>query len=56
MTYIATAVNGRECWLLVRQPPILTDKIRAGFRRMDADLKLILLRQEQRCRGARKRK
>jgi hypothetical protein len=44
--------TGDEFWLLVQRPPIVNDKARASFRRMDEDLRRILYFQERRRRAA----
>jgi hypothetical protein len=44
--------SGDEFWLLVQADPIINDEVRAGFRRMDEDLRRILFYQERRRRAA----
>jgi hypothetical protein len=43
---------GDEYWLHVQASPVISDEVRAGFRRMDEDLRRILFYQEQRRRAA----
>jgi hypothetical protein len=44
--------SGDEYWLHVQTHPVISDEIRAGFRRMDEDLRQILYFQERRRRAA----